>query len=155
MIGLSPYGNSDYLASLNNGTPCTRENFFLFTCIHTRSQQCPCDYTHQPMPAVTTTESLHSPNTPLAGAVATSVPVFPAPSVSRQEETVPHWLLHKLRGKESRKCHLGVGSLSMLVSATSFASSTHHQWRSCTKHSSTEPNQHSSNTSSCLGPGCH
>lgn len=75
--------------------------------------------------------------------MVTSVPVFPAPSVSRQEETTSHWLLYTLRGKESRRCCLeAVSSLLLSVSATSFAWPTHHQLRSCNKKSSSEPNQH-------------
>lgn len=155
MIGLSPYGKSDYLASLNNGTPCTRENF-LFTSFTQDPSSVPVIASTSPsscppqLKVSVPMESLHSPNTPLlAGVVVTSAPVFPAPLVSRQEETVPHWLLYKLRGKESRKCCLErVGSLSLSVSATSFALSTHHQLRSCTKKSSSEPDQHSSDTSS-------
>lgn len=54
---------------------------------------------------------------------------------------LPTGCLH-IRGKESRKCCLeAVSSLLLSVSTTSFAWPTDHQLRSCTKNSSTEPNQ--------------
>lgn len=110
-----------------------------------------------PVITSTTTESfqftwsLHSPATALlAGLVVTSVPVFPAPFVSRQEESSPAVTLQIEReGEQKMLCRswfpITVSLCHKLCMVYPSSLEILHQ------EVTTEPNQHSS--SSCLGPG--